>query len=162
MTYQSAFTGPQIDERLSDAETALQPGAQIPWTDVTGKPATFPPEAHGHTVADISDFPALGSAASEDAGAFATAAQGALAEAALTVADGTSQGDILVLGTGTEAEGLPGTEPPLLEAIPVGGRLVSVDSSNDITGVVPLSLFASAAAIGDIDDLLANLNGEGE
>lgn len=45
------------------AETALQPGAQIPWTDVTGKPATFPPSAHTHMVAQITDFPSLANVA---------------------------------------------------------------------------------------------------
>lgn len=36
--------------------SALQPGALIPWNDVIGKPATFPPSAHGHVAAEISDF----------------------------------------------------------------------------------------------------------
>lgn len=49
------------------AGTALQPGALIPWTDVTGKPAffsgayadltgipaTFSPSAHAHVIADV-------------------------------------------------------------------------------------------------------------
>ena len=45
------------------ANTALQPGAQIPWTDVTAKPATFPPSAHTHTVSQITDFPSLATVA---------------------------------------------------------------------------------------------------
>jgi hypothetical protein len=35
------------------ADSALQPGAQIPWTDVTSKPATFAPSAHVHAQADV-------------------------------------------------------------------------------------------------------------
>ena len=35
------------------AGTALQPGAQIPWTDVTGKPSTFPPSAHTHPISAV-------------------------------------------------------------------------------------------------------------
>ena len=49
------------------ADTALQPGAQIPWSDVTGKPvlfdgtwasltgkpATYAPAPHGHTIGDV-------------------------------------------------------------------------------------------------------------
>lgn len=31
--------------------------AQVPWNDVTGKPSSFPPSAHTHVVADITDFP---------------------------------------------------------------------------------------------------------
>jgi hypothetical protein len=33
--------------------SALQPGATIPWTDISGKPATFPPSAHTHVIADV-------------------------------------------------------------------------------------------------------------
>jgi hypothetical protein len=54
------------------ADTALQPGAQIPWTDVTGKPAffsgaygdltgipaTFAPSAHTHGIADVTGLQA--------------------------------------------------------------------------------------------------------
>jgi hypothetical protein len=36
--------------------SALQPGALIPWNDVTGKPSTFPPSAHTHVAADVTDF----------------------------------------------------------------------------------------------------------
>jgi hypothetical protein len=36
--------------------SALQPGALIPWTDVTGRPSTFPPSAHTHVAADVTDF----------------------------------------------------------------------------------------------------------
>jgi hypothetical protein len=38
--------------------SALQAGAQIPWTDVTGKRATFPPSAHGHAIADVTGLQA--------------------------------------------------------------------------------------------------------
>ena len=71
------------------ADTALQPGAQIPWTDVTGKPtffsgawgdltgipATFPPAAHTHPAAEIDDSTAAGRAllTAEDAAAQRTA-----------------------------------------------------------------------------------------
>lgn len=30
------------------------------WSDITGKPSKFPPEDHKHTMADISDLPAIG------------------------------------------------------------------------------------------------------
>lgn len=74
------------------ADTALQPGAQIPWTDVTGKPtffsgawgdltgipATFPPAAHTHPAAEIGDSTAAGRA-------LLTAADAASQRAALSV-----------------------------------------------------------------------------
>ena len=31
--------------------------ATISWSDITGKPTTFPPEAHTHTKSEITDFP---------------------------------------------------------------------------------------------------------
>lgn len=40
------------------ADTALQPGALIPWTTVTGKPATFPPAAHTHPIAEVTGLAA--------------------------------------------------------------------------------------------------------
>jgi hypothetical protein len=54
------------------AATALQPGAQIPWVDVTGKPvlfsgsyadltgipSTFAPSAHSHAIADVTGLQA--------------------------------------------------------------------------------------------------------
>ncbi len=35
----------KINEAIAKSNTALQPGAEIPWDDVTGKPATFPSRA---------------------------------------------------------------------------------------------------------------------
>ena len=58
MTYQSQFTGAQIDARLGQAGTALQAGAQIPWTDVTSKPSTFPPATHSHAIGDVTGLQA--------------------------------------------------------------------------------------------------------
>lgn len=86
------------------AATALQPGALIPWADLTGVPSTFPPAAHNQTAATITDFAAAADArvasglaahtaaadphpayltSAEGAAAFATAAQGALADTAV-------------------------------------------------------------------------------
>lgn len=53
------------------------------WDNVTGKPVTFPPEAHTHTLAAITD---AGTAAAADAGDFATATQGSTADSALQAA----------------------------------------------------------------------------
>jgi hypothetical protein len=36
------------------------------WSGISGKPTEFPPEDHEHVVADITDFPALGSIATYD------------------------------------------------------------------------------------------------
>jgi hypothetical protein len=75
---QAALDGKATAAQGALADTALQPGAQIPWTDVTGKPtfatvattgaysdltgipSTFPPSAHGHPATDISDSTAAG------------------------------------------------------------------------------------------------------
>jgi hypothetical protein len=75
---QTALNGKATAAQGALADTALQPGAQIPWTDVTGKPtfatvaitgaysdltgipSTFPPSAHTHPATDISDSTAAG------------------------------------------------------------------------------------------------------
>jgi len=68
-------------------------GGASSWDDLTDKPTEFPPEAHTHTIEDVTglgsalaakaDAASLGTAATEDASAFATAAQGALADTAV-------------------------------------------------------------------------------
>ena len=40
------------------ADTALQPGATIPWANVTAKPTTFAPAPHGHGIVDVSGLQA--------------------------------------------------------------------------------------------------------
>jgi hypothetical protein len=64
---QAALDGKATTAQGVKADSALQPGAQIPWTDVTGKPtffsgaygdltgipSTFAPSAHTHVQADI-------------------------------------------------------------------------------------------------------------
>lgn len=42
----------------------------VDWENVTGKPESYPPSAHKHTKADVTDFPALGTAAAKNAGDF--------------------------------------------------------------------------------------------
>ena len=45
----------------------------VDWANVTGKPESYPPNAHKHTKAEITDFPTLGTAAAKNAGDFAAA-----------------------------------------------------------------------------------------
>jgi hypothetical protein len=52
------------------------------WGDIEGKPATFPPEAHGHVIGDVTGLTAA-LAGLQPAGSYASAAQGALADTAL-------------------------------------------------------------------------------
>jgi len=73
--------------------SALQPGAQIPWTDVTGKPnfaAMYAPISHTHTAADISD-------ASADGRALIKATDYAAMRSQLSLVKGTGAGNIPVL-----------------------------------------------------------------
>ena len=85
----------------------------VPWTDVTDKPATFPPSAHVHAYAsltglptlfsgayaDLSGVPTLGTAAAAAVADFATAAQGALADSAVQPAALAAKQDARVAGT---------------------------------------------------------------
>ncbi|HCV93796.1 MAG TPA: hypothetical protein DGV70_03385 [Faecalibacterium sp.] len=52
--------------KANSAKTADSVG----WANVTGKPSAFAPSAHKHTKAEITDFPALGTAAAKNAGDF--------------------------------------------------------------------------------------------
>lgn len=65
----SPGTGPADRFLRADGIFAVPPGdgggGSVGWTDVTDKPTTFPPEAHTHTLAQISD---AGQAASRDVG----------------------------------------------------------------------------------------------
>ncbi|MDX5401064.1 MAG: hypothetical protein LPK02_01730, partial [Rhodobacterales bacterium] len=62
-------------------------GGTSDYTQLTNVPTAFPPEAHTHSVSDISDFPTLGTAAAQNVGAFATAAQGGRADSAVQPGD---------------------------------------------------------------------------
>ncbi|MDG3577112.1 hypothetical protein P7F60_11985 [Rhizobium sp. YJ-22] len=82
------------------ASTALQPGAQIPWADVTGKPdfgsaaledaADFAAAVHTHTASQISDASANGQS-------ILTAADYSAMRTLLSLVKGTSAGNIPVL-----------------------------------------------------------------
>jgi hypothetical protein len=43
---------------ITDAETPSVPGGggSVAWDDVTGKPATFPPSAHNHSIAEVTNL----------------------------------------------------------------------------------------------------------
>ena len=49
----------------SDDNGVVDAAESVPWSGVTDKPTTFPPEAHSHTVSDISDFPTIPDAISD-------------------------------------------------------------------------------------------------
>jgi len=72
------------------ADSAVQPGdlatvaTSGSYADLTNVPATFTPSTHTHTLAEITD---AGTAAAQDASAFATAAQGAKADTAVQPSD---------------------------------------------------------------------------
>ena len=48
----------------------------VDWANVTGKPKSYPPSAHKHTKADITDFPTLGTAAAKNVGDFVSVSYG--------------------------------------------------------------------------------------
>ena len=56
--------------------------AAVTWANLPGKPSTFPPEAHQHTVADVAGLQTALDA-KQPAGSYATSAQGAKADSAL-------------------------------------------------------------------------------
>ena len=90
--YNSAFTGLQIDAGVSKANTAVQPtdlatvATTGEYADLVGLP-TLAAVATSGAYTDLSGLPTLGTASAEDVGAFATAAQGALADSAVQPAE---------------------------------------------------------------------------
>lgn len=48
-----------------DGEWAEVEAGASNWEDIEGKPSTFPPSAHGHSVRDITDFPSIPTKTSE-------------------------------------------------------------------------------------------------
>lgn len=48
----------------------------VDWANVTGQPKSYPPSAHKHAKADITDFPTLGTAAAKNAEDFVSVAYG--------------------------------------------------------------------------------------
>lgn len=71
--------------------TALQPGAQIPWTDISNKPSVFPPQSHSHNYQPVdSDLTALAGLTSlglisrDGSGSFSTVDPASFAEATHT------------------------------------------------------------------------------
>jgi hypothetical protein len=136
----------QIAANGATSGSALQPGDTIPWADLTGVPATFPPSAHGHTAgeisglsavavsgayADLSGLPALGTAAAAAVSDFATAAQGALAASALQPGASIPWTDI---------SGKPSTFAPSAHTHP----------ASDVTG---LATVATSGAYADLTGL---------
>lgn len=110
------------------ADTALQPGAQIPWTDVTGKPtffsgawgdltgvpASFPPSAHNHPAGDITGLAGVatsGSASDLTAGTLPAArfddtAHGARAGGTLHAAATTGAAGFMSAADKTKLDGV--------------------------------------------------------
>ena len=86
--YNSAFTGAQIDENITKAATAVQPGALATvattgaYSDLSGKP-TLATVATSGAYDDLTGKPTLGTAAATAAADYATAAQGTLADSAV-------------------------------------------------------------------------------
>jgi hypothetical protein len=85
--YNSAFTGAQIDENITKAATAVQPGA-LATVATTG------------AYSDLTGKPTLGTAAATAAADYATAAQGTLADSATQPGD-----DAADLGSGAATDG---------------------------------------------------------
>ncbi|MCU0531797.1 MAG: hypothetical protein MUE76_06875 [Syntrophales bacterium] len=69
-------------------------GGSVAWGDVTGKPSTFPPSAHGHAISDITDASAAGQA-------FLTAADDAAQTALLNTFTSSLKGLAPASGGGT-------------------------------------------------------------
>ena len=94
----------------ADNDGVVDKAESVPWAGVTGKPATFAPASHNHTKSQITDMPASlpangGNADTVDgkhASEFATAAQGAKADAALPARGGVISDNIHLAANASE------------------------------------------------------------
>jgi len=104
--YQSTFTGSQIDSGVTKALTAVQP-------------ADLANVATSGVYSDLSGTPTLGTAASTDANAYATFAQGLLADSAVQPGDNAN-----ILGSGSATDGYvltaDGSGNTVWESVPAG------------------------------------------
>lgn len=155
--YATAAQGAKADTALQDAsafataaqgaaaDTAVQPGALAAvatsgsYADLADKPSIPAAQVNADWdavsgVAEVLNKPTLGTASAQDVGAFATATQGALAEAAV---------QSIVAGSGVTVDA---TDPrhPVVNA--TGGGTGAVDSVNGQTGVVVLDAADVGAA----------------
>lgn len=92
------YTKQQVDNLLAGVG-----GGSVAWADITGKPANYPPAAHDHAAADITDATTVGKAV-------LTAADAATARTAIGA--GTSD---LAIGT-TAGTAAAGNDPRLSDA----------------------------------------------
>lgn len=103
---QAALDGKATSAQGDLADTALQPGASIPWTDVTGKP-TFATVATSGAYADLSGKPTLAPIATSGSASDLSTGTVPAARLSLTVAElntALSDGDVATGGgtaTGT-------------------------------------------------------------
>lgn len=51
-----------LQPRLREVLEKLEAGGGVAWDDITNKPTEFPPEAHTHVAADVTDLGALATA----------------------------------------------------------------------------------------------------
>lgn len=49
---------------LDAVDVGARPAGDVPWTEVSGKPTTFPPDVHGHTAAQITGLAAVATSGS--------------------------------------------------------------------------------------------------
>lgn len=101
------------------ADTALQPGASIPWTNVTGKPTTFTPSSHTHPVSQLSDATTAG-------------------RSLLTAADVAAQRTLLESETTTQLNARDGANRNRLNH-------TGTQPASTITGLAPVATSGSAA-----------------
>ena len=154
----------------SAADTALQPGAEIPWADVTSTPSTFPPEAHTHALADLTQSSATtGQVPTWDGSAWVPETPDSGGDVSI---DGTpTSGQYALWASGTAIGGQAGVPWTDLTGVPAfgdaaladigtgSGDVAAGDHGHDANEITGLATVATSGAYADLSGVPGTFNG---
>ena len=154
----------KLDKPLTKLEAARLYGGgsgSVAWSGVTGKPSTFPPEAHTHLVADVTglqgalDGKALASHVHPATGISDSTAAG---RSMLTAADAAAQTALLSVATASVKGLMPASDKSKLDGVSSGATANATDAAlrdrsthtgtqavGTITGLAAIATSGSAA-----------------
>ena len=158
----------KLDKPLTKLEAARLYGGgsgSVAWSGVTGKPSTFPPEAHTHLVADVTglqgalDGKALASHVHPATGISDSTAAG---RSMLTAADAAAQTALLSVATASVKGLMPASDKSKLDGVSSGATANATDAAlrdrSTHTGSQAASTISDFSAAADARIAAAALN----
>lgn len=136
-----------------------EPGGPVAWTDITGKPGTFPPSGHTHPISQVTGLQtALDAKALVDLSNVSTANKRAAALAAGSLLLSSGEGGVALPDAATRANkslGFDNLGAPVV-LTPAGGTGGSVDTVNNIAPDLSGNVTLTATDVGAAAINLAN------